>query len=131
MSKHPLDDTFDVHRERLIDGEDNPVRIPEKELRDLDLIIDLALRTYEEQINDIQFIEPKNRIKYLEIAERFLNQAKDAMAKRDKLLLDREKFEKGGKTASKAPEKAEEDEDTPSEGVSRQELQRRTMKRVK
>ncbi len=128
---HPLDEHFNVHREKLIDGEENPIVIPEeKELRDLDLIIDFALRAYQDQMNDVQFIEPKNRIKYLEVAERFLNQAKDAMAKRDKLILDRERLEKGTKSTQRAPEKDDKEEEEPSGGVSRSELQKR-LQRVK
>lgn len=130
-SKHPLDDTFDIHRERLIDEDEKSVTIPtDKELHDLGLIIELALNAYEEQMNDVQFIEPKNRIRYLEVAERFLNQAKDAIAKRDKLVLDRERLEKGTKKASTGSTRDDGEEDEPQGTVSRTELQKR-MKRVK
>lgn len=62
------------------------VHIPDDpELASLNDIIRLALMAYKEQMEDIHMIEPKNRVKYLEVAERFLNQAKDAIAKRDNL----------------------------------------------
>jgi len=55
------------------------------ELASLNDIIRLSLAAYKEQMDDISLIEPKNRVKYLEVAERFLNQAKDAIVKRDSL----------------------------------------------
>lgn len=62
------------------------VHIPDDpELASLNDIIRLALMAYKEQMEDIHMIEPKNRVKYLEVAERFLNQAKDAISKRDNL----------------------------------------------
>lgn len=62
------------------------VHIPDDpELASLNDIIRLALMAYKEQMEDIHMIEPKNRVKYLEVAERYLNQAKDSIAKRDNL----------------------------------------------
>lgn len=62
------------------------VHIPDDpELASLNDIIRLALMAYKDQMEDIHMIEPKNRVRYLEVAERFLNQAKDAIAKRDNL----------------------------------------------
>jgi len=62
------------------------VHIPDDpELASLNDIIRLALMAYKEQMEDIHMIEPKNRVRYLEVAERFLNQAKDAISKRDNL----------------------------------------------
>lgn len=62
------------------------VNIPDDpELANLNDIIRLALTAYKEQMEDIHMIEPKNRVRYLEVAERFLNQAKDAITKRDTL----------------------------------------------
>lgn len=89
---HPLDNEFDITDSMAMDDDYVPVKIPEDaEERNLDLIIDLALRTYKEQMDDMVHIEPKNRLKYLEIAERFLNQAKDAMYKKDYLRMQRER----------------------------------------
>ena len=88
----PLDKAFNMH-----DFDDDQIEliIPEEaEKRDLDLIIDLALKAYKGQMDDLHLIEPKNKIKYLEVAERFLGQAKDARYKRDTLILKREQQSK-------------------------------------
>jgi hypothetical protein len=62
------------------------VHIPnDPELASLNDIIRLALMAYKEQMEDIHMIEPKNRVRYLEVAEKFLNQAKDSIAKRETL----------------------------------------------
>lgn len=98
---HPLDNEFDITDSMAMDDDYEPVKIPEDaEERNLDLIIDLALRTYKEQMDDMVHIEPKNRLKYLEIAERFLNQAKDAMYKKDYLRMQRERKN----SATRAPQ---------------------------
>jgi hypothetical protein len=86
--KHPLDEQFDI-----VDGymEDlGTVEIPDNP--DLDTIINLSLSAYKEQMEVISLVEPKNRTKYLEIAERFLNQAKDAMAKKEQLKINYQKM---------------------------------------
>lgn len=89
MKKHPLDKAFDVPDDRLIDDSNTDIEIPEDPT--LDTIISLSLKAYKEQMEDIIMIEPKNRARYLEVAERFLDQAKDAMAKKEQLRLQREK----------------------------------------
>lgn len=89
MKKHPLDKAFDVPDDRLIDDSNTDIEIPEDPT--LDTIISLSLKAYKEQMEDIVMIEPKNRARYLEVAERFLDQAKDAMAKKEQLRLQREK----------------------------------------
>lgn len=89
MKKHPLDKAFDVPDDRLIDDSNTDIEIPEDP--NLDTIISLSLKAYKEQMEDIIMIEPKNRARYLEVAERFLDQAKDAMAKKEQLRLQREK----------------------------------------
>lgn len=88
MNKHPLDDVFNIDG----DGEmvsDFVVDIPEDPT--LDTIIDFALKAYKAQMEDISLIEPSKRTKYLEISERFLGQAKDAIHKKEALQIQRDK----------------------------------------
>lgn len=89
--QHPLDKEFNIESE-YGDEEFSPINIPDDPT--LDTIIELSLSAYKEQMEVIGLVEPKNRIKYLEVAERFLNQAKDAMAKKENLNLQRDKFYK-------------------------------------
>lgn len=129
MSKHPLDDKFDITEETLLD-EASGIEIPEdKEERNLDLIIDLALKAYAELGQIVEFVEPSHRIKYYQQMEGFLAQAKDARYKKDRLRLDRDKVESKGKPTSKSSQNAAgkegEEEQSTGEGVSRKELQER------
>lgn len=104
---HPLDDVFEVSQESALDDM-LEIHIPEDPT--LDTIIDLALRAYKEQMEDVIHIEPKNRARYLEVAEKFLNQAKDAMAKKEQLKTLREKATQKNApvaTAAAAPEEPE------------------------
>jgi len=126
-----LDDTFNMDREKLIDGDIGDIEIPDDpEMRNLDLIIDFALKAYQEQMEVISFLEPKNRLKAYEVAERYLNQAKDARVKKEKLAID---LERTRRTSSKSPQEAtgEEKEDTEG-GVSRKELaERMRVRKIK
>lgn len=123
---HPLDEEFGFEEAERLES----IEIPESaEERDLDLVIKFALDTYKMQMDDIDLIEPKNRLKYLELARDFLAQAKDAMAKRDKLKLDREKMMRSGtKTAQPASSQDGEDSDDASQGISRAALTERLRK---
>ena len=89
MKHHPLDDAFDVDTSNML-SDDSIIEIPDDP--NLDTIITFALRAYKEQMEDIVLIEPKNRIRYLEIAERFLEEAKDAMYKKEQIRIAREKL---------------------------------------
>lgn len=100
---HPLSETLDMNPDNIDEDEEfkNRTDIPEEaELND---VIKLALKVYRELMDDIEYIAPKNRVKHLEVAERYLNQAKDAMYKKEQILLSREKFEasKKGKDSDK------------------------------
>ncbi|MBG24060.1 MAG: hypothetical protein CMF22_11460 [Idiomarinaceae bacterium] len=123
---HPLDEEFGFEEAERLES----IEIPESaEERDLDLVIKFALDTYKMQMDDIDLIEPKNRLKYLELARDFLAQAKDAMAKRDKLKLDREKMMRSGtKTTQPASSQDGEDSDDASQGISRAALTERLRK---
>lgn len=89
--QHPLDKEFNIESE-YVDEDFSPINIPDDPT--LDTIIELSLSAYKEQMEVIGLVEPKNRVKYLEVAERFLNQAKDAMAKKENLTLQRDKLYK-------------------------------------
>jgi hypothetical protein len=90
--KHPLDRAFDIDNSHLLDDDYEEVVIPDDPT--LDTIIEFALKAYKTQMEDVSLIEPKNRIRYLEIAERFLEEAKDAMYKKEYLKVAREKLER-------------------------------------
>lgn len=123
---HPLDEEFGFEEAERLETIEIPASAEE---RDLDLVIKFALDTYKMQMDDIDLIEPKNRLKYLELARDFLAQAKDAMAKRDKLKLDREKMMRNGtKTAQPASSQDGEDSDDASQGISRAALTERLRK---
>lgn len=127
---HPLDKEFGMSD---FDDEILEFDIPdEKEQRDLDLIIDFALRAYKQQMDDLTLIEPKSRIKYLEIAERFLGQAKDARYKRDYLILKRDEMNKKKQLdASKKGAGAAESEGGTGASIGRDELLERREARRK
>lgn len=90
-TQHPLDRYLDVSSEDSLDDEIELITAPSAEDASLDTIIEFALKAYTEQMNDMVHIEPKNRIRFLEVAEKFLDQAKDAIAKKEQLNLAREK----------------------------------------
>lgn len=128
---HPLDYHLDPDAEGMLDDFKDIVIPDDKEERDLDLIIELALDKYREIGEILEFIEPKNKIKYLEMQRDFLAQAKDARFKRDRLILEREKLEKmKGSTKSKSQEDNGDSTEASEPTVSRKELQER-MRRVK
>jgi len=84
--KHPLDDAFNVDSGDTFRDDFNVVEIPDDpEETSLNDIIRLSMEAYRDQMAMIAFIEPKNRLKFLELSEKFLNQAKDAIYKRDLL----------------------------------------------
>lgn len=117
---HPLDKELGIneHEEKRVMNDEYAVKIPESpELRNLDLIIDLALKSYKEQMEDLCVVDARSKAKYLEIAERYLNQAKDAMAKKEKLMLDAQKLKLAPVAASEGQE-----ESKPKAETSRSEL---------
>lgn len=122
-----LDDTFNMEKERLIDGELCPDIPEDPEDQNLDLVIQLALRAYGSLMETASFMEPKDRVKLYEVAERYLNQAKDARFKKEKLQADALKAQ--GKKVSKS-EGETEGEEQKKEGVSRKELNEK-LKQVK
>lgn len=95
MSKYrdPLSDAFDIEDDSFVD-EQNYVEIEIPEIKDLEFTIQRALADYKEVKEVIQLVEPKNRLKYFEMARDFLDLAKDAMFKRDTLILKREELAK-------------------------------------
>jgi hypothetical protein len=55
-------------------------------------IVDLALKSYREQMNDMVNIEPKYRSRALEVAQMFLTVAKDCMVKKEDIRQKDEKI---------------------------------------
>lgn len=113
--KHPLEKAFDMADEYL-DESMSEFEIPTHPT--LDTIIGFALTAYKDQMDVMMLVEPKNRIKYMEIAEKFLGQAKDAMTKKENLQIQRDKIIPPKRSAQGAIEGEFEEEQT----VSRTEL---------
>ena len=118
-----IEDELNMTREKLIDG-DLDVDIPDDiDEKNLELIVTLALKSYQEQMSTISFLEIKHRMKAYEVAERYLGQAKDARYKLDYLRLQRERSLKNKPGAVKNDAQGDGSNNaTPSEGKSRKEL---------
>lgn len=129
MPKHPLDDVFDVDKSPFGDEYDYKVTIPtDKEERDLDLVIELALQQYKQNTEDMPLMTPSGRVKVMEINERILNTIKDAQYKKEvikinkeKLKIAQEKEKPVAKPASGGPSDVQ-SEDAPDNLVDRREL---------
>lgn len=120
MSRHPLDDEFNLSKDPYDDDYISNVNIPEEaELRDLDMVIDLALKQYKDNCDDMALLEPKNRIKIMELNRDLLNIVKDSRYKKEMIELKRT----GGKK-TKQPQQGEDAGD----GVNRNELAERVAK---
>ena len=78
---------------------------------DLKEVARLALTAYKEQMLDITNFEPKYRARSLEVANQYLNLAKDALAKDEDLRLKREK-----QNADKKKKEGEEGEGEEGDG---------------
>lgn len=134
-----LDDAFDMEREKIIDG-DIGVDIPsDPEEQNLTLIIRLSLQAYESLMETASFMEPKDRIKQFEIGERYLNQAKDARVKKERLEIDRMKASsqtnKSTNTTKTDNDESDESAQEDTSGLTRGELleksKRERLKMVK
>lgn len=101
-----LRDTFNLpkNQEELVAELEKKYQFSEDP--DLKEIAKLALEAYKEQMLDICNFEPKYRARSLEVANQFLNLAKDALAKDENARLQREKLKK-----SKEGEEGETGED--------------------
>lgn len=127
---HPIDEILNSQTEKIIDG-DYGVDIPEDpEEKNLQLIIDLALKSYKEQMDDIAMLDIKYRNNAYKVARDYLETAKDARAKMEKLRIDREKGYKAPRKSPQGDSREEEGSPTANEGISRKELQER-IRRVK
>lgn len=85
-----------VHND-YIETETIEVEIPE--IKDLDLISNLALDAYKVSMANLSLIPAEQLTNYLLMCERYLNQAKDAIFKRDSLIQKYE-LSKGNKQKS-------------------------------
>lgn len=120
-TKDPLDEIFGGEGEFL---DEIKVEIPEDP--QLDHIIQFSLMEYKGLRDIIDLIEPKSRIKYYEMMERFLSNAKDAMNKKEMIKIHNERLKASkGKGKPSTEEKKPEEEST----VSRADLYK--LKRVK
>ncbi|WGH49654.1 hypothetical protein [Alishewanella phage vB_AspM_Slickus01] len=91
--RDPLSDAFEIDDDSFVDDMTyEEIDIPE--IKELEFTISRALTDYKEIKEVIQLIEPKNRLKYFEMARDFLDLAKDAMYKRDMLKIKREELDK-------------------------------------
>lgn len=106
-----LDNTFLIDGGDPIDARLSMTPVELDEVNNLDTIIRLSMESYKSLMDDIVLIEPKNRVKHLELADKILNTAKDSMRIKESLLAQRPK------STVEAPPNEEE----PS-GTSRDEL---------
>lgn len=134
MSKknHPLSQEFDIEGTPFSDEYDDEVVVPsDREEQNLELVIEYALNDYAENKSDMALVDPKNRIKIMEINEKLLNTAKDARYKLERLRIEREKMnrtEVAGSAGKGSEEKTDGSEEGSSGGVSRSELMERARK---
>ena len=120
-TRDPLDTIFGGEGEFL---DEVVIEIPEDP--ELDHIIQFSLKEYKGIRDIIDLIEPKSRIRYYEMCERFLANAKDAIYKKEMIKLNNEKLKASkGKGKPSTEEKHPEEEPT----VSRADLYK--LKRVK
>lgn len=119
-----LDDTFGMETEEYVSDDDITVQIPDDpDKQNFELMIRLALKAYEDLMNTASETPPKDRLKIYEMAERYLNQAKDARAKMEKAKLDREKAAKTApRNTSESDGESTQEENPHEQGVSRREL---------
>lgn len=89
------------------------------ETASLDTVIQLSLKAYQEEYANLAFVEGPNRIRHLEVTERFLTTAKDAMYKKETLLIQREKIV-ASQSGQKNPVGTGDGED--EDGTSRKDL---------
>jgi len=99
--KHPLEEAFDLPEDDEFKDEIFRLDIPENP--SLDDIAKLALEAYASHMADVSHMEPKFRARNLEVAQLFLNLAKDALSKKEdvrirdeKLVFDKDKASGGG-----------------------------------
>lgn len=91
---HPLNDEFDIEGSAWDDEFDEGVDIPDnREQQNLELVIELALKQYKQNIDDMALVEPKNRIKLQEINRDLLNTAKDAKYKLETIKINQAKLD--------------------------------------
>ena len=117
----PLAREFGMVPRDSIDEALATLEIPDtQEARDLHLIIDFALKAYKDIMDNMALVQPKNRVKNYEVAERFLAQAKDARYKLEYLALQAKKV--SGQKPKSDKSKASEGEGQKPSGKSRSEL---------
>lgn len=100
------------------------------EMRELDKVAELALQTYEAMMNSMHLTKPEQRIKYLEVAHKYLSEAKDAINKRDVLTekrIDRETKIKHSGQPTKAGEGKTDSQ--PTGTTTRAELEKKLAER--
>lgn len=114
-----LDDTFLID-----DGGVSPYEITQISLdkvNTLDTVIRLSLEAYQSLMTDVGFIDVKDRVKHLEVADRYLKTATDAMYKKESLINQRSK---GKPLTVESVDKPEE------EGMTRDELYERRRQKL-
>lgn len=126
---HPLDHTFQVDSEHQIEI-DNSGSIEVPTDPGLDDVIQYALRAYKDQMDLMELVEPKNRLRAYETAEKYLNQAKDAIHKKEQLAIQRIKAQPSGKGSKKLLQEGENESEEPKPTTDRSELYNK-VRRVK
>jgi len=92
--KHPLEETFNIKPASVEVLEEQFAHLDIPENPELDDITRLALEAYRDQMKDIMCMEPKYRSRALEVAQTYLNLAKESLTKNEELTQKREKLDK-------------------------------------
>jgi hypothetical protein len=92
-TEHPLEKTFNLPTQEDIEELENRLEIELPDDAGLKDIAKLALDAYKNQLQEIHRIEPKYRARAFEVAQMYLDVAKDALGKEADVKLKKEKMD--------------------------------------
>jgi len=125
MADDPLNKAFDLDPDHLDMGDgDSGYAFPFDDIPEyisLDDITHMALYAYKEQLKDVTQVPARYRQRALEVAQTYLNLAKDAVSKRDDNDIKKAAKALNTKNPSSGA-LADNSEDGATEGVSRREV---------
>jgi hypothetical protein len=118
---HPLDHAFQVDSDHKIElDDDDSIKVPDDP--GLNDVIQYALKAYKDQMDIMELIEPKNKLRAYETAEKYLNQAKDAIHKKEQLEIQRMKAQSSTNGSKKLLQENTDDTEGDGTQTDRKEL---------
>lgn len=87
----PLEKTFNLPTDNDLDELEQLIAVTIPDNPNLADIAKLSLDAYRMQLHNLAAVEPKYRGRYMEVANMYLNTARDALAKAEDLRLKKEK----------------------------------------